>query len=61
MKQHVTTAPVLEILDGQESTQLEVHTDASAKAIGAVLLQKRIDSSSWHPEAYFSRKLTSAQ
>ena len=57
----MTTAPVLELLDGQETTQLEVHTDASAKAMGAVLLQKRIDSSSWHPVAYFSRKLSSAQ
>lgn len=39
---------------------LEVHTDASAKAIGAVLLQKRVGDASFHPVEFFSRKLSSA-
>ena len=32
------TAPVLEIYDGHADTMVELHTDASAKALGAVLL-----------------------
>ena len=35
------TAPVLEIFDNSNDTEHKVHMDASAKALGAVLLQKR--------------------
>ena len=37
-KDRVCTTPVLEIYDGSVDTMLELHTDASAKALGAVLL-----------------------
>ena len=54
----MSTAPVLAIFD---STALhEVHTDASAKAMGAVLLQKREGKKYFHPVAFFSRKLNNA-
>ena len=55
LKDLVTHAPVLAIYD--PTAQLEVHTDASAKAIGAVLLQRKSDDRYQHPVAYFSRKL----
>ena len=38
LRKLVTSAPVLDVIDSSESAKLEVHTDASAKAIGAVLL-----------------------
>ena len=44
-----------------ENTVTEVHTDASALAIGAVLLQKTSGSGCFRPVAYFSRKLNAAQ
>ena len=52
--------PVLEIFYDSHNTQHEVHMDASAKALGAVLLQKRTMEASFHPVAYFSRKLNHA-
>ena len=54
------TAPVLEIFNDSHDTEHEVHTDASAKALGAVLLQKRTTEMSFHPVAFFSRKLNHA-
>ena len=51
------TTPVLEIFDDSHSTQHKVYMDASAKVFGAILLQKRITEASFHPVAYFSRKL----
>ena len=45
----------------EPDTVTEVHTDASALAIGAVLLQKTSGQPSFRPVAYFSKKLTSAQ
>ena len=51
------TAPVLEIFDNSNDTEHEVPTDTSAKALGAVLLQKRTTEASFHPKAYISRKL----
>ena len=54
------TAPMLEIFDDSHDTQHKVHTDASAKALGAVLLQKCAMEASFHPVAYFSRKLNHA-
>ena len=52
---------MLEILDNSHDTQHEVHMNASAKALGAVLLQKHAMEASFHPIAYFSRKLNHTQ
>ena len=52
--------PALEIFDDSHNTQHEVYMDASAKALGAVLLQKCAMEASFHPVAYFSRKLNHA-
>jgi len=52
---------VLTIFDSASTTRHEVHTDASDKAMGACLLQRKQDESAWRPVAYFSRKLNSAQ
>ena len=54
------TMPVLEIFDDSHNTQHEVNMDASAKALGAVLLQKHTTEASFHPVAYFSRKMNHA-
>ena len=54
------TASILEIFDNSHDTQHEVHMDASAKALGAVLLQKYATEVSFYPVAYFSRKLNHA-
>ena len=43
------------------TAELEVHTDASAKAIGAMLCQKTTEEQSFHPVAFFSRRLNHAQ
>jgi hypothetical protein len=53
LKEAMMTAPVLSIFDPDRP--IEVHTDASNFAIGAVLLQDG------HPVAYESRKLSSAE
>ena len=57
LKSRITTAPVLKVMDFHPDTVHEVHTDASGVAIGAVLLQKTAADSSFHPVAYFSKKL----
>ena len=54
------TAPMLEIFDDSHNTQHEAHMDASAKALGAVLLQKCTTEVSFNPVVYFSRKLNHA-
>ena len=54
------TVPVLEVFDDSHDTYHEVHMEASAKALGAVLLQKHTTEMSFHPVAYFSRKLNHA-
>ena len=51
---------MLEIFDDSNDTQHKVHMDASAKALGAVLLQKHTMEASFHPVVYFSRKLNHA-
>ena len=53
-------APILEIFDDSHDTQHEVHIDTSAKALGAVILQKYAMEASFHPVPYFSRKLNHA-
>ena len=54
------TALVLEIFDNSKNTEHKVHIDTSSKALGAVLLQKHATEASFHPVAYFSRKLNHA-
>ena len=39
LKDHVYTAPVLEIYNGNADTMVELHTNAIAKGMGAVLIQ----------------------
>ena len=55
------TAPVLEIYDGNMDTMMELHTDASAKALGAVLLQRQPGQTSFYPVTYYSCKFNVAQ
>ena len=55
------TVPMVEIFDDSHDTQHEVHTDASTRALGAVLLQKCATEASFHPVAYFTKKLNHAQ
>lgn len=55
----MTAAPVLQVFDPH--AELEVHTDASAKAIGAALFQKTSGAKHFHPVAFFSRRLNQAQ
>ena len=40
---------------------MEVHTDTSAKALGAVLLQKCAAAKYFHPIAYYSKKFNNVQ
>ena len=51
---------MLEIFDNSNDTEHKVHTDTSAKALGAVLLQKHATEASFHTIAYSSRKLNNA-
>ena len=57
----VTSAPVLQIFQPDRAEEIEVHTDASQYAMGAALLQKLPGEKSFHPVAFFSRKLNQAQ
>ena len=40
---------------------VEHHIDASAKALGAVLLQQRPGQAIFYPVVYYSRKFNAAQ
>jgi len=52
LKQELVAYPVLRLYDPVAETEL--HTDASAQDLGAILLQKQSDKA-WSPIAYFSR------
>jgi len=52
LKRELTAYPVLRLYDPAAET--EVHTDACARGLGAILLQKQRDKL-WAPTAYFSR------
>ena len=52
---------VLKIFGNSHDTEHKVHTDTSAKTLGAILLQKHTTEASFHPIAYFSRKLNHTQ
>ena len=54
------TMPMLEIFDDSHDTQHKVYIYASAKVLGAVLLQKCTTEVSFNPVVYFSRKLNHA-
>jgi transposase InsO family protein len=58
LKRRFTTEPILRHFDPHRATKIE--SDASAFAIGAVLLQLH-DDKLWHPIAYISRTLNSAE
>jgi len=60
----VCEAPVLHIIDYTASHPLELHTDASGKALGGVLYQRTVDSkgtSVLRPVAFHSRKFNAAK
>lgn len=59
LKELVTTAPVLHIIDYSSSGKLELHTDASAKALGGVLYQEV--SGKLKPIAFHSRRFKPAE
>ena len=46
--------PVLEIYDSA-TTKVEVHTDTSAKALGAILLQKYAAAKYFQTISYYSK------
>ena len=58
LKEAFLTAPVLQHFDSEK--QLRVETDASDKAIGAILCQPDSECH-WHPIAYLSRKMIPAE
>ena len=49
-------AKILEVYDGSTETQVEVHINASAKAFGAILLQKYAATKCIQPIAYCGKK-----
>ena len=51
---------MLEIYDSNADTWVEVHTDASTKVLGAILLQKYAAAKHLHPIAYYSKKFNNA-
>ena len=59
LKAALSSEPVLRIFQRQAITEL--HTDASAKGFGAVLMQKNIGEKLFHPVHYMSRKTTEAE
>ena len=61
LKDRVCTTPILEIYDGSADTVVELYTDASAQALGTVLLEQRPGQPSFHPVVYYSRKFNTAQ
>ncbi|XP_076291058.1 uncharacterized protein LOC143214206 [Lasioglossum baleicum] len=55
IKRMLISKPVLTIYD--HSAKTEVHTDACASGLGAVLLQQQ-NGKDWHPISFYSRKTT---
>ena len=51
---------MLEIYNGSTDTLVEEHTDASAKELGTVLLQKHATAKYFHPEAYYCKNFNNA-
>ena len=59
LRQAFTEAPILRHFDPERHIQIE--TDASGYAIGGVLSQMILETSQWHPVAYYLRKMISAK
>lgn len=59
LKEKLTQGPVLKIFD--QNLESELHTDASAVAYAAILMQKSNDDGSLHPVYYMSRKTTETE
>ena len=59
VKDALCSAPVLRLPDFERPFFIE--PDASANAVGAVLLQQSEDGAPFHPVAYFSRKFLAAE
>ena len=51
---------MLEIYDGSTDTWVEIHNDTSAKALGAVFLQKYAAAKYFHPKMYYFKKFNNA-
>jgi len=58
LKSHLTSFPTLRIFNPEAETQL--HTDASASGLGAILLQQQ-SNGNWSPIAYFSQITNQAE
>lgn len=58
LKKELTAYPVLHLYNPSAPTEL--HTDASAQGLGAILLQKQADAK-WAPVAYYSQNTNSAE
>ena len=56
----MVSALVLEIYEISIDIKVKVHTNASAKALGAILLQKPAASKHFHPTAYYIKNLNNA-
>ena len=52
----MVSALMLEIYDGRANTQVEIHTDASAKVLSAILFQKCAAAKHFQPVVYYSKK-----
>ena len=61
LKNHMVSASILKIYDGSANIQVELHTNARAKVLGIVLLQKHTAAKYFQPIAYYSKKLNNAQ
>ncbi|XP_046141945.1 uncharacterized protein LOC123987838 [Osmia bicornis bicornis] len=59
LKACLSRGPVLNIYNPKYETEL--HTDASSKGYGAILLQKSLDDNQLHPVYYFSKKTSEAE
>ena len=59
LKEALMNTPCLKIFNDDDDIQVQVHTDASDFAAGAILLQKENDS--FRPVAYYSQRLNPAQ
>lgn len=58
LKQELSKGPVLALFNDKFDTQL--HTDASKKGLGAILLQKQIDEK-WKPVMYMSQQTSQCE
>ena len=61
LKHHVDCILMLKIFDGALDTWVEVRTDASAKVLGNVLLQKCSAANHFCPTLYYNKKFNNAK